>query len=505
MWTAQIGKYQFDVWSFGSAEWNANEISKFDIQVPAHQAFNKDLFTLPVYVYYDNHLVLRGLVQDSNDTQYRGGRYMTRINCLGEEGYLMVSYLPRYNAHYQNQLLTVAIQDILAATGGTWVMWDTSTLTSLSVSTTIDLRKEETIWAQLVKLVSATPSHFVRFRELMNGIFRLDVGTFETPIVATLHRGIYTKPLKFQRKETLPVYRAAAYGAESGGVVPTLGHALGFHPELTSDPDFRIIPNNLGGYYIQNMSLSKGEHRVYEFDVLKTKNDTAPTTAEVYQAGYAVYQKAVREMQISASSFHVTAECVLSFLPRIPSAFRVIGEVFDIAYNPLLDSAEELASIQIDEVLIAHKMKLLGIGYDEQGGLSYHVALELSSNGFPPKKDAGKALVEKIPTDKDRKDDSKQFLSSSVVSVNHSGVASDCTHSSGAAGKTFTFAMPAVPGGATGVYVSVIATNGSSLVLLTQPPALPATGAIACVTDADGGAWSVSSNVTCQATFYFVQ
>lgn len=510
MYTAQVGSYEFPVIG-GSAEWKQNEIGKFDFYVPRYLVGNADLYLEPVVVYRDGTAILQGIVLDYTKTKQQGKTLLTELNCLESMGELMLNYYGKAASHYQDVQLTVLLADLLSITGGTWQLGSFSSMPDTGIATTIDARDKETLWAQLLEAVKKTPGNFLRYGGQNLGIKKVDVGSFDT-VVGVIAEDILLEPMKFKRRANMPIQTMRGFGGKSGSRIITLKDALDADPSLGADPDFPISSDSQGEYVITNTAIVKGRSVTKHFNSIKTKNDSAPTTTEIQEAGLALYQATVREIKKNQSSLTVQAKCAME-IPQVPSAWRVIGNATESVYDGVEGHVRDVPTLELNQQMTLIKADLefadAGLYLDglPQEAIIYEALdLELTDSGYVIEDDEDMLLAEKTERygEQDSPGSLLNFSNTGSVVVNQTGVAPNCVNSNGAAARQFIFPMPTPPANAKSVYVTITA-NATCLIDITTAPRLsPVTNAVACVTGPNGVAWNVGTNITCTATYYFV-
>jgi hypothetical protein len=296
-----------------------------------------------------------------------------------------------------------------------------------------------------------------------------------------------------------------AYGGKAGSTVITLEHALQYDPTLVIHPQYPIVLDALSGTYIvQNLALTGGCESTLDFQLHKTENmdGDEPSAAEIAQAGYALWQKAVRYFEENQRSTHYTAQIVSDTVPPLNDNGWLSSVVKEEFYNILTARVETRETFAVQDWI---RIVRTAFTVNDQDCLEWTV--ELDTNEYWATEDTELQLYDKLERSdaKDRPLDplgGQPVLLTIPTSLQHVGVASDCIHQpSGLPGKLFAVPMPSVPAGATSVFAVTSVSPVNAQVQVTQNPALPATGFGACVTI--GAGWTLASDVTLSVFFMF--
>ena len=477
-----------------------------------------------VYFYWSGDLVMDGLV-DKVQRKLSGDKVTYDISGLGELADLTRT-LSKKDSHYQNVSITAILVNLLASTSG-WLLGDTSTMIDPSQATTIDLRDEERLFAQLTKTVKAVPSTHLRYGGIdALGNRLVDVGYFgvtdQIQLIQGTHRptgaeksdiGFIVSIDKEENRSELLNQIAAIGGTYTGddGVEHdvTLGDALSADPTLATDPDFPIVDLGGGDYVVRNNSLypSLGASIRKRYEVHITDNDQGvPTTAEVQEAGLAVYWKAKAELMArqEADESYSVEVVDLGSLPEIGNLIRVDANYITTVLDEFTGDRVQLPNYTIHDMLRVIEWRL------KQSGDKVSVNFKLTEGEDILNSDLVVQLFDAIETRR------RARLGAGLVSAitNGSaqtnsgsegpGVAWDCTQNSGLRGKSVTVPLPTPPDWATSVTLGGAPWSdpANSTLEITQYPALPATDLIVCAT-IDGTNWSTTDQITVYATFVF--
>ncbi|MCA9915238.1 MAG: hypothetical protein KC496_17915, partial [Anaerolineae bacterium] len=113
-----------------------------------------------IAVYQDGSLIRSGVVKEVIPASMGKLPGYAEVVAEDEFGWLGLIW-SKWNAHYQDNLLTTALEDLLTYAEG-WELGDTSTMLDETVTIAVNLRSKERLWPQIVAAVEAAPGVFLR-------------------------------------------------------------------------------------------------------------------------------------------------------------------------------------------------------------------------------------------------------------------------------------------------------------------------------------------------------
>lgn len=471
------------------------EVAKADLSVEP-----EDLFLEAISLYFNSQLLISGIV-DSFEKVKQDDTILIKLNCLDEVGRL-TTIRAKSDAHYQDQLLTFIVSDLLSSTAD-WQIGDTSTMVDSSITTTIDLRNKEFLWAQLVEVVKACPDVFIRYGgySTVLGKHLLDMGEFNNNSGIRLVEGQNLTSLEYESSFVRPYYEIEAYGGRSGSERATLQDALDHDPTLSTHPDFPIVTSG-GKLVVRDNAVTRGLTAVKEYSANKTKNDLIPEDAQRKEAGYALWQSVVSDMKKSSVGGKYKVECVEqpfdNFQPYVVSVGDRVYVAADVKERVLqiatgLPSWETLLSIQQMLRVISYTLNFSG------EILTYQ--FELSTGNYADTSDASQQIYSSLDSNQNA-DTGRGILPVNIETsvVSHgTGVAADSTFG-GFASKTFTIPFPSGPASNSVAYTISISPTNYLYEVQAPAPAPPATP-LTIYARPNGAAWTVASQATITVTW----
>lgn len=495
-----------------SVTYNQNEINTFDVTVPL-----RFLTQHPSTYYLDDVFILRngaefirGIIDDYSLSISASSQILVNFRCFDELGKLG-TYKAKSTAHYQNQLLIFIISDLLA-TRDLWELGDTSTMPNPLITTTVDLRNKENLWSQIITAVESIPDLFIRYGGIntTNNKRRIDIGYFDevSPFWAVQHMNLLELTLNTNNKKV--IRSIEAYGGRSGGTKVSLQNALNFDPSLATHPEFPINPSTLE---VRNAAIpeGKGYEIVKDYNVNKTRNDEAepPSQTEIDQAGYALWQNAVRDLKSheinKQYSCRATFPCTVFgnySVPLVGNRLYVRGKVTETVIDPTTLLLEQRTVFDVEEPL-----RITSVQVDFNGGLETYT-LGLTETAYKIIDDNSVQLYDKLsnPESAEAANPISALNVTAQTLTFGPGVAADCYYSNSLPqpfdGKVFAFPLPSPPPGAVSVGYSVNILPLSANYHITTSPTLPATGLTLCVVDATLS-WTALSQVTITILWVF--
>lgn len=470
-----------------------NEVGTFDVDIRyADLSITPvELFLQPVVLFGNGEVIVSGIV-DSYDLKRSDteGTFIT-LRCLDELGRL-ATVRAKSDGHYQNQTIIFIITDLLNETSD-WELGDTSTLTDLALATTVDLRDKEFLWAQLVAAVDTCPNTFIRYGGIsnINGKFQIDIGMFDEKGAISFIQDHNLIDLQYKQSFHRPFYEIEAYGGKSGPERITLQDALNYDPSLSTDPDYPIVTSG-GKLVVRNESVfGVGLTAVKQYSQNKTKNDTVPDDTAKEEAGYALWQSVVADMQKGDTSGEYTVTIISDdVLDMLSKRILVRGVVKEQGYNISSGLPELIETFAVQDFLRVVKFKL------DFGMNAFAYTIEMREGNYITDPDSS-AQMYKTLSKTDDADSGSGVLPVNIVtdSVSHgTGVASDQTHD-GFNWKRFSFAFPSGPSSNTVNYTPSISPTSYTYMVMTPAPAPPATPLLIDVRPI-GGSWTNADQAT---------
>lgn len=452
--------------------------------------------TIYVQIYVDGELTISGIVDNIGLNIDKTPAFSFSVN---SEMYELSQIRAKSNASYEDQQVLGILADLLSYAPG-WRIGAIITMPDPLIKTTIDLRGEKRLLAQVKKLVEAVPNLFFRYGGQINGYDRIDLGTFDE------HRYPYVSPSEITTLNQQVNYSSVIRRVECfGGTYKTssgntrrinLSNALAYQPSLATDPDYPIVMNK-GVYVVQSADLNVGEETVETFSEIVPLITDSPTAASVQAAGYALYLKA-RAMLEQSSSFENTWKTSTTSLPpdtHVGDRVFLQGNAQRIFHDPL--SSYEI-SMEIGH--IARWFRISGITH-KFTDTDDNFDLKISDNFRLDAVDPIIQLYEAQPKPEytvkgDNPVATKKF---DVLHVNiPTGLNPDCFNSDEDGyynGRTYVIPIGTVPVGSTTIlrYGEPFSDVSGVEFSILQEPVLPSTGVQVCVSYQRG--WNSSYSI----------
>lgn len=280
--------------------------------------------------YARSYLLLNGVTLMDGDitkVKYQMGDsgLMYNVSGLGELADLS-NIRGKSDAQYTDNTVVAILVSLLTRAPG-WALGDTTTMVDAGVTTTVDLRDEERLLAQITKTVESVPDLYFRyggFDSLGNRL--VDIGYFDDDSEVALEQvddaelasrqgklgwgGI--RQINKDEDRSNILYQIEAYGGvyEDANEVDqtiSLADALVGDPALGYDPDYPIVNtgNGLVVRSVANYNAGVGAEVTRFYDEHVPDTDEVPTAAEIQDAAIAAYQHAVKDLK-EASGAEVT-------------------------------------------------------------------------------------------------------------------------------------------------------------------------------------------------------
>lgn len=447
------------------------------------------------------------------------GKYTVRCNSLMDE---LTRIRSKTDAAYQDQQLIAILLDLLTY-APEWSLGDITTMIDPLVRTTVDLRGEKRLYNQIIKLLESVPNVYLR-----EGANRtLDIGQFNREIHPRL---VDVEGLRVETKYVDIVEQIEPYGGEitftetytevetikqnkysedpdgNPGAEPVeewvetpvektryIKHSINLEDALAGDPtlaahaQFPIVEDH-GVYVVRNIRddtvAGMGDFtEVYSQIVPATREN--PTDEEVQEAGYALWYKAVRELDARRDN----AETWSCRVRSVPPTFKVGDRMYIQSAGKRIyrDSLSgTVVQTALEEVMRWFRIPRFSVTYDDEG-TNYDI--ELAENLNFSTVDPLLALYEAASTEIDPtfSDNALVLSQYSILSGTLStGTPSDCFNRDDAGyfeGRTLTLPLEIPPDGMTAITVQgePFSTQLAATVRVVTLPELPSQPAIVCV------------------------
>lgn len=482
-----------------------NGAGDVDMGITAVKMPTTDLLFKEVKLYMRERLLASGIILDHPNITMTNNVVEYQIRWMDELGKLTAKRA-KTNSHYQDVPITTIISDLLSYTLD-WALGDTSTMADSNAKTTIDLRGKESLFGQLIEVVRSVPSCFLRYGGYNSSTSKheIEIGAFKAKrYYMTQGENLETLTIQMPAERQYKVIEA--YGDLSSSEKVSLLDALN-NPDTLADPLYANYPITFdattGTYIVTRLDLTAGCERTTTYRMHKTKNDAPPTDDERKQVGYAVWQRAVRELQKGSSTHYtVTGFVQEDNIPTIEDMVYVSGMVHSLALNVNTGEWEPLTMFQINEWLKITHITINPIS-TERG---VKVELELTNGEYADDYDPIAALYDKQESF-DGNDNPAAGVPISVIQtvlteVTHSNAdAADCSSNTG---KTYEFAIPSHDPSATRVFATIASVSPSANIsyVTTQIAKLPSTSHKLCVHYSGG--WGPPAPVTITVKFDFL-
>lgn len=494
--------------------WGQNIANDFSVSIPAREIDWSDVLLKDVVLWHRGKKIISGFVNEPAQLELPDNQVLVaKLECLDDLGRLTCKRALT-DSHYQNIQVSIILQDLLQSTTD-WTLTDTSTMIDPLAVTTVDLRNKEHLWAQIIEVVKSIPRCFVRYGgyNTLLGKHELHIGNFDNERTNVVQNQNLVD-LSLQRGSQSSYTTIEAYGDRSASKRVTLEDALLF-PATTSHPDYPTYPISLdpltGTYVCQDLTPGKrGCEITKTFSVHKTQNNAPPTTTQIRQTGFAIWQKCVRFFQQNSTTDTYTVKAFLPESPLVCDRTWIQGSVSEMIYDHVAQCMRWTETFSIAESLRITKVSTnLQTNAQSPGDCPEDwvlYSLEVTNSDYANEDDSDMQLFDSLERF-DAADDvaaSIGILLQTVVAVTHTTLEpADGACTPGTA-KQYVFPLPAPPAGSTSVFYNIL-TNPSTSAGVTytvfQEPALPGTNLILCVKY--GGGWPGVGNVSVSVQYTF--
>lgn len=479
-----------------------NEIGDISITVPKSEL--PDSAILQIFkILVSGDVIIEGIVTDDSALKIKDGVVMVDLKGMDLLGSLMLDYYAKEDAHYQNVLWSIVLQDLLSVSD--WTLADTSTLTDYAV--TLDLRSKDTLWAQIKELTKSVSDAALR----RAGTLSVDAGAFNDFRAGVIDAHNLLTPLEVTRKNNIPIKYLRPLSGRTGNEQTDVEGAVLIDETLEADADYPIVLDARGNYVIQNNTITAGRSITKTYNTIKTNNEKPPSAAEKREAAHGLYLKAKRDMEMSSSNT-IKAKVLLREIPDVPSYWRIYGAVTHYVTNPITQAVipVEISQADGDYYLIRASFNVADFRNEMtlDGSLQTGIVCDLEfSDVLQVAQSADELTQEKL--EQFNADEPLGLTTiSRQISVNHASVAADCLLSDGTDGKLFQFDIEAtdIPDDAKSVYAAYTFSDTTVTWRVVASPSLSPVQhqAQLCVSGTGGADWDVSDDVTITTVFYFL-
>lgn len=289
----------------GSINWELDAVCDFSFSIVANLTDYTTLLYQPASIRYKNKELISGFIDKRPVIRINNSEVITvELSCVNNLG-ILANRRSYRNSHFQNNTLNAILNTLIGSISG-WAL-DTTTLTTGTERITIDLRSKETLLAQFAEVISSSPSVHFRYGGIVGGNHILEVGDFNE-LTSHAYKGFNLLDITLQPQENrfYQVIEAYSGRTDTGGTnrIIRLNRALTDARYLAS-PYLAQFPITLdatdGAYIITNSLAPSGVTSSIRksFSYIKTKNDVAPTAAELDDVSYMLYLKGVRYLKES--------------------------------------------------------------------------------------------------------------------------------------------------------------------------------------------------------------
>jgi len=475
-------------------------------------------------ILWQHEVLISGVIESSSPVIKKG----TSIDFISftatDEIGLLTRKKAKSNANYQEQNAAFIIDDLIRTTSN-WRLGYSEGF-DFALNLTKDLRGKEHILGQVKELVESIPNCRFRYGGIWEDFYMLDIGPLGNQSGLSFIQGVnLTSPPKKNTQSKRLLYEIEAFGGQAGSREVYLKDASDGVPALLAHPTYPIVVLPDSTYVVRDLGNTNGDSVLKRYSNVKPANTATPTTPEIQQAGYALWQTCVNEF-IKANTqnesytingqFFLTEEDTEMTAGDVPEIVQRVNQDFlklkpgstaltiaraeipifnyhagDITWVAAIDLNEELALSDI-ELRFNNKSQLefqVKTGIENDLDL-YDPEIILSKEADANKKDVlGVGYVSPTGT------------GVSLVTDSQSGVAANAVMSTGEPARLFSLPMPAVPLGTTVLNFSLYANTDNATIETVQAAALPATGWIGRVIIGDD--WDSSNSATLTGIFIF--
>jgi hypothetical protein len=313
-----IGEFKPIQWSIHRGQ---DETGSWSFTIPFFSKF-ADIFidptrSLTAYLLHDGIEQMHGLINDVKLT-VSGDKLVYAVSGLGETG-VLARYVSKSFAHYEDTPLLAIFYDLLSWAG--WALGDHQTMPNITEVTTIDLRDQKNVLAQIRRVVDSIPNLHWRYGGVnAGGRETMDFGYFDTVSPIRLQQGdaVIVSPtmdstvgqirsIKFadSREQLISevIGNGGTYALDTSPDRQRVLDMWAVNEAFTADPtledaNYPLVQDGDGFYRVRNLALHPtGGSSRETWDYIVTKNAEAATVAERNNAAYALYLKCIRFLE----------------------------------------------------------------------------------------------------------------------------------------------------------------------------------------------------------------
>lgn len=317
-------------------DYELDSVGRFTASIPNSALSQNPIRYREAELFWDGQRIAKGLVNSVNPPDI-AGKDENRIVCYDTFTQLAKLAKAKPTAHYQDELITDVIDDLLTWANGqglAWALTDSSTMLDATQKITIDLRDKDTLFAQLAEVARNVESFHLRYGGYDDLLLQesLHVGAFGN-LDQNYLQGRNLIKLR-QNPNTKEIYKSIEpIGGDSGGVTVTLATT----PTIALDPDFPISADGNGRYIVTNNNIGAGATTIKRFDSIKTDGSGTPTTTEQEQVANALYLAAVKFLKENSDYENYTLQAWVDSPPKLANQANIQG----IIESPLHDGFTE--------------------------------------------------------------------------------------------------------------------------------------------------------------------
>jgi hypothetical protein len=469
----------------GNIKYNLDKANTFDVQIRAAEIEWQTLHGTDIEVYENGELIISGFVDKRPKLKIKTGQtIVASIKCLDELGRLTLERA-KSTAHYQDQQIVAIISDLFTSVGATWTLSLVNMIDPL-ITTTIDVRNKETLFAQISEAIRSVPNLHMRYGGIdISGDYILEIGDFGDVVDEAVQDSnlISISP----RFNTEKVYKTIeSFGDLTNTTRISLLDALS-DPRTILHPDYAQFPISQDPvtlvWICTNTAVVNGANVRKSLNVIKTKNDSPPTVTEIAEAGYALWLKTVRLMKSAIDYETYSGQYISQIIPGVGDKLKVKSDI----YEPVYDAFSGFAKTKHKTFSVDGELRLTDVSYglerlEENDANSFEqttkriVDFEVVSIDDKENIDPDLELYERLErfNNFDNLSDSVQFYPVQVTTVTWDwSHAADCNVAGGPPppndGKTFYHNTPVYPHWATQVTTWYTVSDQGQIKQLTEP------------------------------------
>jgi hypothetical protein len=504
----------------GNINYAIDEASSFTVKILAKEIDWRNLRFADIEVYGNGALLISGFVDKSPKLEMGNESVLlVSLKCLDELARLTL-YRAKSDAHYQDQQVIGIINDLFNSVAASWSI-SLVNFSDPTITTTLDLRNKETLFAQIAEAAKSVPNVHIRYGGIdsISGDYILEIGNFnDLTSEAIQHHNLVDLKLQYN---TNKIYKTVeSFGDLTSTTRINLSDALS-DPRTILHPDYAQFPISQDAitsvWICTNTAVTVGNDVRKSFNIVKTKNDTVPSATEIAEAGYALWLKTVRFMKKSIDYESYSGEYLSIDVPKIGDRIYLKATILEPIYDPATGNV--VSHIETFDVASDYRITKISHKLDRQilaDGLAFNYdnsvnvyKFEATSNDEFEEIDPDLELYERLERfdNYDNVSDSLQVYPVQITSLTYGNAdAADCNAGGGAPppsdGKQYLMASPAYPAWVTAVSTTYVIDNGG-LVQQLSAPVNPGDSWDGCVQDASSS-WPPGVGVNITITVYWL-